>query len=136
MRKRKPVTILAVIMAWLLLASAALAWVDIDVDAKEVYANGHEITVQGNDAGTKTVVTSNESNAIQEGDEDQDDSGYTIYGGSKNSNVNGNTNVTIDDGATVGDVYGGGKNGDVNGNTNVTIDGGTTGDVYGGGHTT
>lgn len=133
MRKR-PITILAVIMAWLLLASTALAWVDIDVGAKEVYANGHEITVQGNDAGTKTVVTSNDPDSIRAGEEDQDVSDFTIYGGSKNKNVDGDTNVTIGDGATVGDVYGGGKNGDVNGSTNVTIDGGTTGDVYGGGH--
>ncbi len=135
MRKR-PITILAVIMAWLLLASTALAWVDIDVGAKEIYANGHEITVQGNDAGTKTVVTSNDPDSIRAGEEDQDVSDFTIYGGSKDKNVDGDTNVTIGDGATVGDVYGGGKNGDVNGNTNVTVDGGTTGDVYGGGHTT
>ena len=76
----------------------------------------------------------------------------SVFGGSENGHVRGNTNVAISGGtigvqsikkggATVGNVYGGGKGstthfdaGIVKGNTNVTISGGTIyHNIYGGG---
>ena len=128
--RKKPITILAAAMAWLLLASTALAVVTIEADA--VYANGHTITVVRDDATGDTRVTSDEAEAGLAGNT-TNIAGRDIYGGKKDGDLNGNTNVTIQ-GGTVGDVYGGGKNGDVNGSTNVVVNGGTTGDVYGGGN--
>ena len=76
----------------------------------------------------------------------------SVFGGSENGHVRGNTNVAINGGtigvqsikkggATVGNVYGGGQGstdhfdaGIVKGNTNVTISGGTIyHNIYGGG---
>ena len=124
MKGKKLLSILAVLMVWLLVASSALA-VTIDHDTSEVYGEGDAIVVRGSDDGSKTTVN----------DFDDDVTGYNIYGGSKDADVTGDTSVTIGEGAVVGDVYGGGNNGDVDGDTNVVIlDGATTGDVYGGGH--
>lgn len=124
MKGKKLLSILAVLMVWLLVASSAFA---ITVDGNDVYADGDDMTVTGDGAGTNTAKTAT--------DEKTFGNDCNIYGGSKNADVDGDTSITIGDGAVVGDVYGGGNNGDVDGDTNVVIlDGATTGDVYGGGH--
>ncbi|HWR21877.1 MAG TPA: hypothetical protein VN366_00235, partial [Feifaniaceae bacterium] len=130
MRRRKPVTVLAVVMAWLLFASTALAVVTIE--GNNVFGNGHAITIDQDESGA-TRVNSSEDGAIDDNVRNADVAGHNIYGGSNGQDVSGNTSVTIN-GGEVGDVYGGGLNGDVNGSTTVTVNGGTTGDVYGGGH--
>ena len=160
MRGRKPITILATIMAWLLVASTALAAVTIE--GTNVYANGHSIVIDSDSEG-RTRVSSSEDGAVSEDVGSRDITGYNIYGGSHSEGkdakgfsdgksdsdtVNG-TSITIN-GGTVGNVYGGGHaeggdgsllggdggdaNASVNGNTNIVINGGTVnGNVYGGG---
>lgn len=124
MKGKKLLSILAVLMVWLLVASSAFA---IDIVGNDVYANGEDMTVTGREGGGNTATTATDTKDF--------DDGYNIYGGSKDADVTGDTSVTIGEGAVVGDVYGGGNNGDVDGNTNVVIEeGATTGDVYGGGH--
>lgn len=130
--RRKPVAIIAGVLAWLMLCGTALAAVEIDDGSSSVYANGHAITIKSDaDASDpeRTVVTAGEGVDV---DSSKNIKGYTIYGGWKNADNTGDTSVTIVSG-TVGDVYGGSENGDIEGNTNVTIKGGTVGDVYGGG---
>ena len=143
MRRRRPATILTVVMAWLLFASTALA-ITIDIDDENVYANGQAIIVTGNGSGGTIVTDSSggtvDYNRLGSGSDpagNTDVKNYNIYGGSRNGDVS-STDVTIKDGAIIeGNVYGGGLNGDVNGSTKVNIEGGTiNGDVYGGGHDT
>ena len=142
MRNRKPIAILAVVMAWLLLASTALAvTLDIDVDKKEVYANGNDIVIKEG-SGDRTVITDDDGaavsyNRIDSGSNpasNHDVSGYTVYGGWKDGNRtdNNGTSVTME-GGEVKDIYGGNKKGDLDADTNIEIEGGTvTGNVYGG----
>lgn len=137
--KSKPAAIVSGVLVWCLLSTTALAVVDIDDAEKTVYANGHAIVIQEDDEDTgKTIVTSQEEGAIRESDADKDVKNYTVYGGSKQKDITGDTSVTIESG-TVKDVYGGSGAGtvrdsaDITGNTSVTITGGTiTGSVYGG----
>ena len=131
MRRRKLVTILSVVMAWLLVASTALAVVTIE--GNNVFGNGHAITIDRDEATGQTRVSSSEAGAVSNDVGSRDVSGYDVYGGSNGREIDEDTSVTIN-GGTVGDVYGGGLNGDVDGSTNVTVNGGTTGDVYGGGN--
>ena len=134
MRRRRPATILAVVMAWLLFASTAFALVDFDAD-NNAYANGNTIEVVGKDEYTSVVREKNADDTWTEYSNNVH--GRDIYGGSDGKDYTGDTNVTIGEGATVGNVYGGGKNGNVDGSTEVNIVGGTVnGDVYGGGHAT
>ncbi|MEL7603444.1 MAG: hypothetical protein AAGU77_09845, partial [Bacillota bacterium] len=137
--KSKPAAIVSGVLVWCMLSTTALAVVDIDDAEKSVYANGHAIVVREDDEETgKTIVTSQEEGAIRESDADKDIKNYTIYGGSKQKDISGDTSVTIESG-TVNDVYGGSGAGtvrdsaDITGNTSVTVTGGTvTGSVYGG----
>ena len=137
--KSKPAAIVSGVLVWCMLSGTALAVVDIDDAEKTVYANGHAIVVREDDEDTgKTIVTSQEEGAIRESDADKDIKNYTVYGGSKQKDITGDTSVTIESG-TVKDVYGGSGAGtvrdsaDITGNTSVTVTGGTvTGSVYGG----
>ncbi len=74
-----------------------------------IYANGHKLTI------TDTVTS---------------DARLTVYGGGKNTDVNGDTYLNLN-GGLYKDVYGGGYNGKVTGNTTVILGGNTNkGDVF------
>lgn len=137
--EKKPAAIIAGVLVWCVLCSTALAVVDIDDVEKTVYANGHSIVVREDaEDAQKTIVTSEEAGAVRDSDAGKSINNYTIYGGSKQKDITGDTSVTIESG-TVKDVYGGSGAGtlrdsaDISGNTSVIITGGTvTGSVYGG----
>ncbi len=141
--RRKPVAIIAGVLAWLMLCGTALAAsVDIDDSNKSVYANGNAITIKADDADpAKTIVTADDPTVTV--DSNKNITNYTIYGGWKDANdTAGGTSITIE-GGTVNDVYGGGhatatnnqtSNANVTGDTSIVVNGGTvTGDIFGGG---
>ena len=137
--EKKPAAIIAGVLVWCLLSSTALAVVDIDDAEKTVYANGHSIVIREDaEDSEKTIVTSDEADAVRDSDAGKNIKNYTVYGGSKQKDIAGDTSVTVESG-TVKDVYGGSGAGtlrdsaDISGNTSVTVTGGTvTGSVYGG----
>lgn len=91
-----------------------------------VYGGGNQADYSG---GTPNVTIHNCSNNIE-----------YVYGGGNAAHLthatNGNTNVIIWGGNTIGNVFGGGNGqvqaANVAGNTNVTIHGGKIGNVFGG----
>ncbi len=135
----KPAAIVSGVLVWCMLSTSALAAVDIDDAEKSVYANGHGIIIREDaKVSGKTIVTSQEEGAIRESDVDKDITNYTVFGGSKQKDVTGDTCVTIESG-TVKNVFGGCGAGtvrdsaNITGNTCVSITGGTiNGSVYGG----
>ncbi len=137
--KKKPAAVVAGVLVWCMLSTTALAVVDIDDVEKTVYANGHAIVIkEDSEDAEKTIVTSEEKDAVRESDAGKNIKNYTVYGGSKQKDITGDTSVTVESG-TVKDVYGGSGAGtvrdsaDITGSTSVTITGGTvTGSVYGG----
>ncbi|HPY37142.1 MAG TPA: hypothetical protein PLH38_04860 [Clostridia bacterium] len=138
MRVKRLAANLAAALAFIMLAATALAAVDIDDSTKEVFANGHAITIEA--SGTNTVVKSEEADAGLASEGRVINGGYTIYGGSKTGPLpNGDidTSVTMT-GGEVANIVGGSKGGSLYeyfkpGTTNVVIEGGTvTGNVYGG----
>lgn len=94
-----------------------------------VYGGGNQADYSG---GTPNVTIHNCSNNIE-----------YVYGGGNAAHLthatNGNTNVIIWGGNTIGNVFGGGNGqvqaANVAGNTNVTIHGGKIGNVFGGSNT-
>ena len=137
MRAKRLSANLAAALAFIMLAATALAAVDIDDTTKEVFANGHAITIEA--SGTNTVVKSEEADAGLASEGRVINGGYTIYGGSNNKSIEDDTSITIE-GGTVGTIYGGGHaagsgKSAQTGERNITIEGGSiTGDVFGGGH--
>lgn len=88
-----------------------------------VYGGGNQADYS---FGTPSVTVQNCDNSIE-----------YVYGGGNAAHItNGNTNVLIYGGNSIGNVFGGGNGtvtpANVSGNTNVTIHGGTIGRVFGG----
>ena len=86
-----------------------------------IYANGYKI-VLGAEGNNESLIIGNEENKYYP----------TIYGGSNNKNITGNTNVTINSG-TYQNIYGGSNGRNIEGNTNLYINYAVVnGSVYGG----
>lgn len=117
-----------------------------------IYANGNALILKaGNEENSKKTVIyidSNGNGEIDDGetfwvdgtiltnqtDEGNDLSAYTIYGGSKEKDIEGNTRITML-GGNVNNIYGGGYNYSVKKNTVIEINGGSiNGLIYGGGY--
>ncbi len=113
------------------------------VDDKDIYANGAEIKIVAGSTPdyTNILYDKNGDGMIDDGEYLQigegptaagyDLSEYSVFGGSHNTTVTGDTKITMT-GGTVDCLYGGGKSA-VTGDTSVTINGGHVSWLFGGG---
>ena len=116
------------------------------VDTNVIYANGAALIIAADGTGTTIYVDENRDGMLDT-DKDKslkelnitnapsngaDLSLYTIYGGG-NTDMTGNTKITMT-GGNVKYIYGGGYSNKVTGNTEIVMSGGTvTNSVFGGG---
>lgn len=106
----------------------------VTLEGSNLYANGNSIVLEKDNDGLIYVFDENHNKLL-----DQSVSAYlTIYGGSKNKDVEGNINITIKN-ATYSYIYGGGysdgtASANVTGNINISVIGKTDANsLYGGG---
>ncbi len=121
----KPVTIvgygdavLTVTSTWTLGADLTFENINIAVDNKTIYANGHTLTFG------EGVVMVTENTALP---------GFNLYGGYAANSPADETNIIIQSGL-FRTVTGGGSNGAVTGDTNIKVSGGIITTLYGGGY--
>lgn len=101
--------------------------------ATAVYANGISILVK-KDSGTAYLY---DADGVEKLSDKPITGSTTIYGGGKNTDVEGDTNIVVDD-VTVGYIYGGGysdgtHSANVGGDTHVSVKGKVIAKTYGGG---
>ena len=107
----------------------------ITVEGSTIYANGTSFRLKKDSDGKNYIYNLNGETKLL----DTEVSLSTIYGGSKNSTVNSNIEIIIEN-VNVGTIYGGGYsdgtgNADVNGNVVIRVIGNTNGGtIYGGGY--
>lgn len=115
------------------------------VSSSFIYANGVELKiVAGTTAGYTNIRydkngdgTIGDDEYMKIGSEDPteagyDLSGYTVCGGSNNTDITANPKITMTGGKVIY-IYGGGFGGDITGDTTVTVSGGEVTSVFGGG---
>ena len=107
----------------------------ITVEGSTIYASGTSFRLKKDSDGKNYIYNLNGETKLL----DTEVSLSTIYGGSKNSTVNSNIEIIIEN-VNVGTIHGGGYsdgtgNADVNGNVVIRVIGNTNGGtIYGGGY--